>query len=289
MKKEKKLLELSSDVVFKAFMTSDNTLEYKVLLLSEITTLPKEFFVNASYTTRELNPDHKLTKTFRTDVFVKAVNNTTLVLEMNNEYYKGVLTKSLEYSFRIMSENIQKSDDYKDAVRHIEINFNNFSIDKSKRLVTKLGITDLDTNEIATDLWTGYIVDIALLNKGCYNQNERLLDLLKIFSNEGIEDIRGGKIMDKDVKKALDDALTELERISSDEKIVGLYDAEKRERMIRKSMIETAKEEGIEQGIEQGTINTKKEIVKNMLNQGIDLETISKCTNLSIEEIEKLK
>ena len=59
--------------------------------------------------------------------------------------------------------------------------------------------------------------------------------------------------------------------------------------MIRKSMIETAKEEGIEQGIEQGTINTKKEIVKNMLNQGIDLETISKCTNLSIEEIEKLK
>ena len=281
MTKEKKLLELTSDVVFKSFMTSDNTLEYKALLLSEITGISKEVFLKASYIAKELIPRHHQSKSFRTDVFVTACNGTTLILEMNDEYYEGVLTKTLEYSFRTISENIERGENYKNVVKHIEINFNNFSVDDSKRLVIRLGIAALETGEIVTDLWKGYVVDIALFNKKCYNQNIKLTDLLKIFSLKGIEDIRGEKIMDKDVKKAMDDALSELERISSDEKIVGLYDAEKREKMIRNSMIETAKEQGIEQ--------EKLNIAKNMLNQGIDLETIAKCTNLSIEEIEKLK
>ena len=289
MIKNKKLLELTSDVVFKSFMTSENTLEYKSLLLSEITGIPKEVFMEASYITKELNPKQRKNKTFRTDVFVKACNGTTLILEMNNDYYEGVLTKTLEYSFRAISENIESGENYKSVKKHIEINFNNFSTDKSERLVIRLGIVDIETGEVVTDLWKGYIVDLALFNRKCYNQNIKLVDLLKIFSSKGIEDIRGEKIMDKDVKKAMDDALCELERISSDEKIVVLYDAEKRERMIRNSMIETAKEQGIEQGIEQGKLETEKKIVNNMLSSNIDIETISKCTNLSIEEIEKLK
>ena len=281
MIKTENLLELSSDVVFKAFMTSDNTLEYKALLLSEITTIPKEFFKNASYTSVEVTMEP-----FKTNVVVTAIDNNILKIEINNEYYKEcVINNNFNYPSRTLASDIEKDYEFEDEIRYILINFNNFSLDKFKRLVTKFGVNDLKTNEIATDLWTGYFVNVALDSEECCNENGCLMDLLKIFSSKGIEDIRGGKIMDKEVKKVLDDALTELEKISSDEKIVGLYDVEKRKRMIRKSMIETAKEEGLERGIEQGTLN----VAKNMLNQGIDLETISKYTNLSIEEIEKLK
>ena len=106
MTKEKKLLELTSDVVFKSFMTSDNTLEYKALLLSEITGIPKEVFLKASYIAKELIPRHHQSKPFRT-----------------------------------ISENIERGENYKNIVKHIEINFNNFSVDDSIRL----GIADLET------------------------------------------------------------------------------------------------------------------------------------------------
>ena len=46
--------------------------------------------------------------------------------------------------------------------------------------------------------------------------------------------------------------------------------------------------EGIEQGIEKGIKETQISMAKNMKNDKVDLNTISKYTGLSIEEIEKL-
>ena len=45
---------------------------------------------------------------------------------------------------------------------------------------------------------------------------------------------------------------------------------------------------GIEQGIKQGEENKKIELAKKMKQEGIDIETIQKITELSQEEISKL-
>ncbi|RUM56150.1 MAG: hypothetical protein DSY40_02700, partial [Nautilia sp.] len=60
---------------------------------------------------------------------------------------------------------------------------------------------------------------------------------------------------------------------------------------------ETAREEGREEGLKEGREKGLKEgerkkaieIAQNLLNIGVDTNTISKSTGLSIEEIEKLK
>ena len=48
-------------------------------------------------------------------------------------------------------------------------------------------------------------------------------------------------------------------------------------------------EAGVKQGIEQGIEQEKLEIVKNMLKMNYDVSEISNITNLSIEDIQKLK
>ena len=48
-------------------------------------------------------------------------------------------------------------------------------------------------------------------------------------------------------------------------------------------------EEGIEKGIEQGIEQGSKENAKNAISLGLDNETISKITGLSVEEIEKIR
>ena len=82
----------------------------------------------------------------------------------------------------------------------------------------------------------------------------------------------------------MEEAYETLENISSDEKIIGLYDAEKVEQKILNTRLKGAKQEGIEQGIQQRNI----EVAKLMIKENIDISIIQKITGLSKEEIENL-
>lgn len=110
----------------------------------------------------------------------------------------------------------------------------------------------------------------------------------------------------------MDEAYDELERISRDTGIIGLYDAEKVERKVYNSKmnyaekigmekgmqkgmekgIEKGIKQGIEQGIEQGLREGEHakaiEIAKEMLNKNFDKKIISEITGLSISEMEML-
>ena len=55
-----------------------------------------------------------------------------------------------------------------------------------------------------------------------------------------------------------------------------------------KEGIEQGIEKGKEEGIKEGIKETQISMAKNMKNDKVDLNTISKYTGLSIEEIEKL-
>ena len=53
--------------------------------------------------------------------------------------------------------------------------------------------------------------------------------------------------------------------------------------------INTARREGRTEGLEEGRVEGRVEVAMNMLAMSIDMETISKATGLSIEEIKHLK
>jgi len=57
---------------------------------------------------------------------------------------------------------------------------------------------------------------------------------------------------------------------------------------VRKAMqegIEKGIKRGIEQGIQKGSHDANLSSARNLLSAGVDIETISRCTGLSIEEI----
>ena len=78
----------------------------------------------------------------------------------------------------------------------------------------------------------------------------------------------------------MDEAYEELERLSRDKDIIGLYDAEKVAEKVLNTRLEGARLEGINQN--------KMEIAKKMLQEGCNVEFISKITGLTQEEISKL-
>ncbi|KYH23747.1 hypothetical protein CLTEP_28290 [Clostridium tepidiprofundi DSM 19306] len=99
--------------------------------------------------------------------------------------------------------------------------------------------------------------------------------------------------MDKDIKRVEE----RLEYLSSDAKTIEIYKAREKSLHERANMISSAREEGIKEGIEKGI---KKGIekgikegifktAKNLLVMGMDEDTVSKATGLSVEEIKNLK
>lgn len=82
----------------------------------------------------------------------------------------------------------------------------------------------------------------------------------------------------------MEEALNELEKLSQDEKIIGLYDKEKVEQKVINTRLEGAKLEGISEGKKEA----KLEVAKRLLLKDTSIEEIMELTELTKEEIEKL-
>ena len=94
--------------------------------------------------------------------------------------------------------------------------------------------------------------------------------------------------MNNDIRKAKE----ELDKISQDEREIRLAElrekAVKDEMAIRDSGYKEGKEEGLEEGIKQGKISKQLEIAKKLKEENVDINLISKVTNLKVEEINKI-
>ena len=89
------------------------------------------------------------------------------------------------------------------------------------------------------------------------------------------------KDVDFEMNEETEKILEKIEELSSKVKIIGAYNKEKEEAMIKRSIENAAREDGMSQGI----IKT----VKNMLTMDLDIDIISKASGMSKKDILKLK
>lgn len=81
----------------------------------------------------------------------------------------------------------------------------------------------------------------------------------------------------------------EVSKLNENEEFVRTITPEEDFRLIMNSERRYAREEGHAEGHVEGHNDATVEIARNMLKENIDINIISKVTNLSIEEITNLK
>ena len=150
----------------------------------------------------------------------------------------------------------------------------------------KLGVLDLkvEVNEnIAIDMEMHYIELPKFIEKNpeCANQLEQWL---WVFSDE--ED----KIdMVKEKNEKIKRAMEIVEEMSLDEKEWQAYQ-ERQDALKRyNTQMIYSHRAGEEKGREEGTKNEKKRIAREMVQEKVNIETISKITGLTKQQIEELK
>ena len=265
-------------------MLSEETRNYKAKLIHLITGLDYDKLLQATYISKELPVTNKNNKVYNTDIVIE-VDKHVLNIEMNNTYYKGLFLKNNTYLNKIRSEAYEVGDDYLDVEGVIQINIDNFTHYKGNKLIYKFEMREESTGELECEKLESYHIDLEYLKNNCYNEEgnslETLLQLFIVEDEELLDKLRRKEDMEK--------AVNELERLSSDSRIIGLYDAEKVARKTLNTQLKSAKLDGIEQGKIEGEKNKQLEIAKNLLKTSLTIEEISETTGLSAEEILKLK
>ena len=131
------------------------------------------------------------------------------------------------------------------------------------------------------------------INKKEYNKLKLYEKLLLIF-NENDEELlsdlsEGDEIMEKYVKESYE--------ASEKDEVIGMYNEEIHKEKLRLAEIDEFRELGHEEGLkeppqkgkQEGSLEKSIETAKKMLQDNLNSNIISKYTDLSIKEVEKLK
>lgn len=268
-----------SDRIFKfAFQNEDNW-EFTCKLVSCVTGLDYDYILeNMSFYKNTVNESSLKDIQRSGDLYVK-IKGELYQIEMNN--YKA-LGRNIKSS--ILSSGIRTPD--KKDVRFtpiLEIDLNNYrlkGIEESISVYANMNIIPEKNNDIL--LKTFYVeIYLPIIMKKEYNElneTERILRAMFTPSrSEGTLLSKGDKILMKFSET--------LENAESDSILMEEYDYDL---AMRDSLLNKGRTEGRNKGRIEGKEEEKREIIKNMLTNDFDVETISKCVNLKISEVEKI-
>ena len=276
-----RLLNVTNDYVFKRIFGQKKNSDILKDLLQAILT-------DIEITSVHVNQDVSLERQLMTDKLgildiVATLNNGTRVnIEMQVKDYNNTVDRSVFYESGLLHESLNKNEDYLQIPKSIGIWILNYDIFNNGSFHEIARLRRDHENIVLTDKFEIHYIQLPKFKQKCKRISNKLEEWLTFISCKNLEEI--SMIENEYVKKAEE----ELEYLSGDAAERRL--AELREKAIRDeaAAIAGATRRGIEKGIEKGKKEEKFQIAKKMLKESIEIETITRITGLTKEQIENL-
>ena len=275
------LLNLTKDLVFQELFGKQKNKDITAHLLSLI--LKREIKNIDLDVNKRMLGNRENSKTGRLDIRAKFNDGEDCNIELQVEPYPYMDKRMLEYWGSMYDAKINSGDSYKVLKPTISILIADYKITNLKHISKYHTIWNLREKEFTDTVLTNDI-EMHILEIPKINDNEMLKDelvqwlrFIKEPENKGVE-----KFMEEN--KYLKQARKELEHLSGDPDFKRLL--ESRAGFLRDvdAKMYVAREEGKEEGKKENQL----EIAKKMKEENMDIEQISRITNLTREEIEKL-
>lgn len=269
-------IPIISDTMFETMINNESRKKYAVLIIASVLKRDyDEIYDSIEYVKNKLDKQLDIEKRREVD-FICKLKDEYIGIEMNNNYSKESYERNISYAMGIYKSKEIRGSRYS-FNKVIQININNFTFENNNKEVEEYALRNEDGEYLTEKI---KIINIYLPNirKKYYNKEElNELDKVMLVLNE--EDNNNLSKLYKG-ERVMEDYVKDAKRASINDDIVGLYDKELHEELLRNTELYNAEQKGIR----------KKaiETAKNMLNKGLDIKLISECTGLTKEEIEKL-
>ncbi|PCG19135.1 Rpn family recombination-promoting nuclease/putative transposase [Brachyspira sp. G79] len=218
------------------------------------------------------------------DVKCITQNGTVVIIEIQLQGNSRFPERILYYWASNYSKLLKHGEKYDALTPVISINLLDFNLDDSDNIHSCYMIYDTNNKRLLTDHLQIHIIE---LKKFKYNLLKPDLNCwLKFFTmKDNKEAIMSELVKEKPI---MEEVQKRYNNFIKDRLMMNEYDKRQAYLYGNQIMLEEerrlGKEEGIKEGIKENQITT----ARNMKNDKIDFNTISKYTGLSVEEIEKL-
>ena len=306
-----KLMDLKIDFAFKQVFGKAGNEPILLAFLNAALQLPKEKRIaSVEILNPEINREHIEDKASVLDIHAKTEQGEHVNIEIQLANKFDMEKRTLYYWSRIFSAQMQKGMPYTELAKTITINILNFRfLQKTDRFHTTFHLYEDQEQFPLTDVLEIHFMEIPkLMDKwelrtvNPYdNELERWLLLLEADDHEEIrKELEAIAMKDPVMKRAFE----EWEDLSRDERKWVEYESRRkaildelaavREVEIRQQRAEQrAREEGLAKGLAKGLAEGERQkaikIAMKMLEKGKDVDEIADFTELSVEEIQKLK
>lgn len=272
--KEIKTLSPKIDVVFQALFGEKGN--------ERITKGFLEKILNQKINKIDLDKNPILRKEFKDeklgvlDILAELDGKEKCNIELQIVDKKNIIERILFYWSRLYSRQIKSGQDYKELEKTIVIVITDFKIENLEELGHHSTWQIMETRSSKKIILTKKLeIDIIELPKieGKEEVKDELLDWLYF-----LEEPKGERVTKKmEENEELKEAVEKLDSLSADERMQRIADLREKAIMDEKAIYARGKEIGA------------REIAKELLKLGVNIETISKSTGLTKEEIEKIK
>ena len=255
---------------------------FTLRIIAGILGLKYEDIKDSYFVSNELPLNQDIEKESIMDTLLATGKYSYVNLEANNYKSDPSIVKNLNYGYRLILSKQVKGNDYI-PINFTQINFDNCDFPFNQKIINRFFCIEKDLGiEHPFAIKT---VRIALdnLDKNPYNENisDWLYRALKLLTSDSIS---YSKFLAGD-DPILNEVVDFMEKFSNIEKELLYVNKNEEEEKLKNSELQLAKIDG---KIE-GEIKKQKEIIKNSLKLGLDVEKIAKIVNLPIDEVLKVQ
>ena len=277
------LLNPQIDFVFKKIFGTEKNKPILINFLNAVIK-PTTPIKDVEIKNNDIDKDFIEDKFSRLDVKATTSNkeHINIEIQVKNEY--NMIQRTLYYWSKMYSEQIQNRDNYSKLERTVCINILNFKYLNNDKYHNAYRLKEITSNEELTDLQEIHFIELPKFNEignKEYVENVEKMDALEKWLEFLVEPesntVRQLELSNEEIKLAK----SELYRLSMDSNEREQYNMREKAIYDRISALENAEAKGKRE--------SKLEVVKESLSQGLEISLISKITGLSEEEILKIK
>ena len=261
-------------------------------LLSEIIDIPEEEYSHIEIIDPNLRIDKLDSKSGILDIKLTTKSGQKINIELQVRKASDLKQRILFYASKMVAEQLKEGEKYGKIRKVISIMIctDHNLIEDSKEYHNRYFLYDKNTNSIFSDLLE---IDILEFKKVPKNDRSDLATWLRFLNTDDKEELDKMAVRNA----AFESAVCKYMELTEDEAIRMLAEENEKAWKDRQAEIKYAMEEGIQKGIQKGRVegraegryNQKIEIARNAINMGLDIKNIITLTDLSKEEIEKLR
>ena len=286
--KDLTLIPLTYDRAFKKiFEYNIDILRY---LLKEIMPIPIDDNCKITVLDSELPVENKKESNKIIDIYVVLDGKKYVDIEMNRSKFEYILERNIKYQNKLSSLLLEWGEKI-NTLKEKQLYQINLNVHQDEEVLDDIIVYyGIKTHKIYSKNECMVVKNLERYRDLYYNENERGKDVIwltaltsRTFSE--LYKLVSQILPEKEVKILMEAAIS----MSKDKFVLHEWQKDKLDKLV----IDTAKDKGIEEGKsigrQEGIKENTTQITKNLLKESVDIETISKVTGLTKEEIKNLE